>query len=121
MCFLFKWCHDLLKSLRMWSEYTFKPSRQNVWNYHFGDAASRQKPQQCRDCNLSGLSLLPLRFISTNIRHISETEDGRRKPAFPFAYYSPNCGISIIRGICCVSVLLIMDENENRLVKCGIP
>jgi hypothetical protein len=59
--------------------------------------------------------------MSTNIPHTSETEDGRRKPAVPFAYYSPGCGISTIRGICCVSVLLIMNENENRLVKGGFP
>ena len=59
--------------------------------------------------------------MSTNIPHTLETEDGRRKPAVPFAYYSQSCGISIIRGICCVSMLLIMNANENRLVKEGFP
>lgn len=57
--------------------------------------------------------------MSTNIPHTLETEDGRRKPAVPFAYYSPSCGILIIRGICCVSMLLIMNEKENRFVKDG--
>jgi hypothetical protein len=47
--------------------------------------------------------------------------DGCRKPADPFAYYSPGSRISIIRGISCISLLLIMNGNENRPVKSGFP
>jgi hypothetical protein len=122
ICFLFTCIYALLKYLRVWSEL---PSSHvetmlgviSLYMRHLYISHDNVK----RDCNLSGPSLLPLRSIPTNISHTSETEVGCRKPEDPFAYYSPGYGISIIREICCVSMLIIMNENENRLVKGGFP